>query len=234
MAAETAKGVIITIGADTKQFEKGLKTMDREIRNTSKQTNALLESLKIKWDDKAFIEAQKSAQKALDDTNTKAKALRDQLKYLEQNGGSVNSEGYRKLQTQLTLTETSAISLKRELQDLQNLKFENLANKFNTAGSAITKVGRSLAVFSAAAVGALAGTAALFNSTVKTAASIDDLSQAVNLSAEQLQKWQYIANQLGVDSTTLQTSLAKTQGSFRRPCTRRIKYRIQGARTSWF
>ena len=214
MAAETAKGVIITIGADTKQFEKGLKTMDREIRNTSKQTNALLESLKIKWDDKAFIEAQKSAQKALDDTNTKAKALRDQLKYLEQNGGSVNSEGYRKLQTQLTLTETSAISLKRELQDLQNLKFENLANKFNTAGSAITKVGRSLAVFSAAAVGALAGTAALFNSTVKTAASIDDLSQAVNLSAEQLQKWQYIANQLGVDSTTLQTSLAKTQGSF--------------------
>ena len=214
MAAETAKGVIITIGADTKQFEKGLKTMDREIKNTSKQTAALVESLKIKWDDKTFIEAQKSAQKALDDTNSKAKSLRDQMKYLEESGGSVDSEGYRKLQTQLTLTETSAIKLKKELQDLQNIKFENLANKFNTAGSSITKVGRSLAVFSAAAVGALAGTAALFNSTVKAAAQIDDLSQAVNLSAEQLQRWQYIANQLGVDNTTLQTSLAKTQGSF--------------------
>ena len=214
MAAETAKGVIITIGADTKEFEKGLRKMDREIRTTSKETNALVESLKYKWDDKTFIEAQKSAQKALDSTNTKAKSLRDQMKYLEENGGNIDSESYRKLQTQLVQTEASAVKLKKELQDLQTLKFENLANKFNTAGSAITKAGQSLALFSAAAVGALAGTTALFNSTVKAAAQIDDLSQAVNLSAEQLQRWQYIANQLGVDNTTLQTALAKTQGSF--------------------
>lgn len=80
------KSFTIKIGSDTKEFEKGLKKAEREIRSTQKSANALAKSLEIDYDENRAILAQKQFQKAIDQTEEKAKTLRKQLDYLENSG----------------------------------------------------------------------------------------------------------------------------------------------------
>lgn len=208
------KGLTIQIGADTKQFNKEIRQVDRSIKETSKQVNELEKALELEFDSGRFAEAQRLAQEAIQGTEAKAQALREQLKFMEDAGTEKTNANYQKLQTELLKTENQAVLLKKRLEEINNLKIEALANKFKSAGDAISKAGQALAPFSAAAAGALAGLGAIGKSAISSAAEIDDLSQMVNMNAEALQKWRYIAMQLGLDNTTLQTALTKTQAAF--------------------
>lgn len=208
------KGLTVQIGADTKQFNKEMRQVDRSIKETNKQVNELEKALELEFDSGKFAEAQRLAQEAIQGTEAKAQALRDQLKYMEEAGTDKTSENYRKLQTELLKTENQAVLLKKRLDEINNIKVEAMAKKFKDAGDAIGKAGKALAPFSAAAAAALAGLGAIGKSAISSAAEIDDLSQMVNMNAEALQKWRYIAMQLGLDNTTLQTALTKTQAAF--------------------
>lgn len=208
------KGLTITVGADTKQFNKEMKAVDRSIRETNKQVNELQKGLELEFDAGRFAEAQRLAQKAISDTEMKAQALRDQLKYLEETGADTQSAQFKKLQTELIKTENQVTILKNKLEEINNIRIQNLAKQFEDVGAGISKAGKVLTPFSAAAAGAVAGLSAMFKNTKDTAATLDDLKQEVNLSAEALQKWQYIAAQQGLDQATLQNSLIKTQQAF--------------------
>lgn len=212
--AETIKGLTITVGADTKQFNKEMRAVNRDISSTNRQANELQRSLALEFDNDRFTEAQRLAQKAITDTEAKVQSLRGQLKHLEDTGADKTSANYQKLQTELVQTESRAVSLRKKLEDINNLKVEHLAKQFEDVGAGITKAGQALAPFSAAAAGTLAGLGAMFKNTKDTAATLDDMRQEVNLSAEALQKWQYIAAQQGLDQATLQNSLIKTQQAF--------------------
>ena len=208
------KGLTITVGADTKQFNKEMRKVDGSIRGTNRQVNELQKGLELEFDAGRFAEAQRLAQKAIQETEMKAEALRGQLKHLEDTGADTQSEQYKKLQTELVKTENSAVLLKNKLDEIKNMKIDKLAGQFEQVGSGITKAGQALTPFSVAAAGTLAGLGAMFKNTKDTAATLDDMRQEVNLSAEALQKWQYIAAQQGLDQTTLQNSLIKTQQAF--------------------
>jgi len=208
------KGLTITVGADTKQFNKEMRAVDRSIRGTNRQVNELQKGLELEFDAGRFAEAQRLAQKAIQDTEMKAQALRDQLKYLEETGGDTQSQQFQRLQAELVKTENNAVLLKNRLEEIKNIRIENLAKQFEDVGKGITKAGQVLAPFSAAAAGTLAGLGAMFKNTKDTAAALDDMRQEVNLSAEALQKWQYIAAQQGLDQSTLQNSLIRTQQAF--------------------
>lgn len=212
--AEKIKGITIPIGADTTEFNKGLRQMNTSINTTGRQVKALEESLKIEWDPTKFEQAQKLAQKAITDTDVKVKALKDQLKYMNETGVDTNSVGYQRLQTQLLQTETSALKLKKQLDAINKIKVDNLVKNFKSVGDSITKAGKALIPFSAAAAGLLTGMGKIASETVKTASELNSMSQSVNMNAESLQKWRYIANQLGSDNASLQNALTKTQTAF--------------------
>ena len=59
MASNSIKGLTVKIGADTSDFIKGLKSVDREINQTQKTANALQKGLKLDYNEKNFIQAQK-------------------------------------------------------------------------------------------------------------------------------------------------------------------------------
>lgn len=208
------KGLTITVGADTKQFNKEMKKVDGSIRGTNRQVNELQKGLELEFDAGRFAEAQKLAQKAISDTEMKAQALRDQMNHLEASGTDTQSQQFQKLQTELIKTENQAVLLKDKLEQIKDLKIQNIAKQFEDVGKGIFKAGQALTPFSAAAAGALVGLGAMFKNTKDTAATLDDMRQEVNLSAEALQKWQYIAAQQGLDQATLQNSLIKTQQAF--------------------
>jgi phage-related minor tail protein len=96
--ADNIKGVSVKIGADTSDFIKGLKAVDREINQTQKTANQLQKGLKLEYNEKNFVQAQKQIQQALSTTEQKAKAIKEQMQFLEK-GGNVDTDGYRKLET---------------------------------------------------------------------------------------------------------------------------------------
>lgn len=207
------RGLTIGIGANTTEFTKELKAMDRSVKDTSKQVGLLSKSLEFEWDASRFAQAQKLAQEALAQTDVKVKAVRDRLAHLEQ-AGKVDTKEYTRLQTELVNTEAKAVLLRKELQKLNDLKIDQLTKKFEKVGDGITKAGHALAPFSAAAAGVLAGFAAIGVSTINSADLLKTFADRVNLTAEELQRWQYIAMQTDVSNEELQAGLVKAQGAF--------------------
>lgn len=143
------------------------------------------------------------AQKAIELTDFKAQKLREELKYLE-DAGQIDSASYDTLQTQLIRTESDAVLLKKKLEEIRNLKMDKLSQDIKKVGDGISKAGQVLKPFSVAATGLLASFTAIAATSVSTASKIDDLAQSMGITAEQYQKFDYIAMQTGSSTDRLQ------------------------------
>ena len=203
-------GLTAKIGADTSDFTRALKSLDKEINTTAKTADALQKSLELDFDDKRFLQAQKQAQAALDATNAKAKAIREQLKYLEEHGG-VDTDGYRKLEVELAKTETQALKLKSALEKINEIKLANITNKINKFGTVVENLGNKTRALSTAAGAAIAGIYKLGTDVAKTGGELQDYADRLNVSAEAMQRWQYIAMQSGVETDQLSKAMAKSR-----------------------
>ena len=201
--AESIKGLSVKIGADTSDFIKGLKKVDKEINLTNKQANELQKGLQLEFDEGRFVEAQRLVRQSLEQTEEKAKAIREQLKYLE-NTGNVNTDGYKKLQTELYKAENNAVMLKQKLEDINNIKTTSFVDKIKGMASSIK---------SSTAIIATAGVAVtkLVKNTVDYGDEIQTTADKYNLSAEAIQRWNYIALQSDVASEQLYKGMTKVR-----------------------
>ena len=210
MASNNIKGVSVKIGADTSDFIKGLKSIDREINQTQKTANALQKGLKLEYNEKNFVQAQKNLQKALETTEQKAESIRKEMEKLEQSG-NIDTEGYRKLETELAKTENTAIKLKQQLQEIDKIKLENANKGVNNLGKGLETAAKKTAGLSLAATGAIAGINKLAKDAVATGDEIQTTADQYNLSAEAIQKWNYIALQSDVASDQLYKAMTKSR-----------------------
>ncbi|MDA3781194.1 MAG: phage tail tape measure protein [Bacteroidales bacterium] len=231
-------GLTVGIDADASKFNKEMKRMNRGINRTQREVKDLSKSLKIKWDSKVFIQAQKKAQNSIKQTEVKVKSLKDRLKYLDDVGTDKTSSHYRKIQGELTKTESKAVILKKRLEDLNNLKFTRLGSKLKKVGKQLSAVGTSMtrnltlpilaAGTAAVKLGldldtALRKVSTLFGDTAVDVGmlrnKIQDLAMETGLAATELSEGLYQALSAGVPVTedmgaameflTTATSLAK-------------------------
>lgn len=201
--AESIKGLSVKIGADTSDFIKGLKKVDKEINLTTKQANELQKGLKLEFDEGRFVEAQRLIQQSLEHTEEKAKAIRQQLKYLEDTG-NVDTDGYKKLQTELYKAENNAVMLKQKLEEVNNVKTGGIVDKVKNLVTNL-KTGTVVA-------GAVAGAIYKVGKTsAEAGANIQDLADRLGLTAEQVQRYDYIALQSGLTTEELSKSIAKSR-----------------------
>ena len=208
--ADKIKGLTVKIGADTTDFLRELKKVDKEINQTQKTATELEKSLQLDFNTNRFTQAQRQVQKALTETNEKAKAIREQLAYLERTGG-IDTEGYQKLQTELAKSETQALKLTEQLKQIDKLKFDNATKGIKDLSSNLSTAAKKTAILSATAVGAIAGIYKLGTSTAKTGAELQDYSDRLGVSAEELQRWNYIAMQSGLETEQLTKSMSKAR-----------------------
>lgn len=208
--ADKIKGLTVKIGADTSDFIKELKKVDKEINQTQKTANELQKGLELKFNAQNFTVAQRKLQQALSETEEKAKAIRQQLKYLEDTG-AVDTEGYEKLQTALAQAETQALKLNEQLKQLNNIKLDQISNSVKKVSDGLNSAAKATAAFSAAAAGIVAGMAKLATNAVKTGDEIQTLADKYNLSAEAIQKWNYIALQTDVSADYLYKAMTKVR-----------------------
>lgn len=197
------KSVSVKIGADTKDFIDGLKKADKAIASTTKTAKELERGLKLEFNEKNFLQAQKQIQNALEQTRDKAQQIRDKLKFLEESG-KVNTADYERLELELAKTENNAVKLEKTLKDINKIKYDNLSQSLEKAGKSMTAV-------SAAAAGLLVGMTKLAKDAVKTGDEIATNADKYNLSAEAIQRWNYIAMQSDVSSEVLYKSMVKTR-----------------------
>ena len=210
MASNSIKGLTVRIGADTSDFIKGLKAVDREINQTQKTANALQKGLQLDYNEKNFLQTQKQIQVALSTTEEKAKAIRQQMQFLEKSG-NVDTDGYRKLETELAKTETKASQLKQQLEDIDKIKLENATKGTEKLSKGLEKAAQKTAVLSAAAVGAIIGINNLAKTAVDTGDAIQTTADQYNLSAEAIQRWNYIALQSDVPADKLYKAMTKAR-----------------------
>lgn len=208
--AETIKGLTVKIGADTSDFLRELKKVDKEINATQRTARELQRGLELEFDSTRFTQAQKKVQSALDTTEAKAKAIREQLKYLEDTGG-IDTAGYQKLETELAKTETRALQLREQLEQIDKLKFENATKGITNLSNNLDNAAKKTALVSAAAVGAIAGVWKLGSDAAATGANLQDMADRLDISAEALQRYDYIALQSGVETEQLVKSIAKAR-----------------------
>lgn len=208
-----AKSFSIKIGADTKEFNKSLRAADNQIRTTTKLGDALIKTLEHKYDAKTAEQAQKQFQKALSDTQDKAEALRKQLEHMEK-AGEIDSNQYRKLETDLAKATIEASNLEKKIESLSKMKVDQLSKGFTDLGGKIEGAGKKLSPFSAAAAGAIAGAAKLAKDAVAVGDDIMTMSDQFDMSIKSIQRWQYVAMQTDVESATLLKAMQKTQAAF--------------------
>ena len=206
----TVKGLTVDIGANTSEFNKGIRSMNRDIRGTQSVVNDLAKSLELEFDAKTFARAQKEAQKAIEKTDDKVKTLRARLEHLEESG-QINTKHYQDVQNILLRTEADAVKLKAKLDEIKNLKFDNLIKSIEGVGDGFTKAGQSMRALSAVAAGLLASFSAIGISAVGTASELSDLAKMFEMNTEEVQKWQYVALQSSVSSQELENALKKIQ-----------------------
>ena len=202
----------IKIGADTKTFMESMKGMNREINQTQKSANDLEKSLDFKYDETRAVQAMGQFQRAIELCDEKAEALRAQLKHMDESGKFDKSD-YAKLQLELARVETQGAKAAEGLERIKNIKIEQLNEKFEKVGDSIEKAGQKVSVFSAAAAAAIAGAAAIGKSAAATGAEIDDMTQQFDVSAETVQRWNYLALQSGVDATAFSRALIRARAA---------------------
>ena len=201
----------IKIGADTDTFMESMKGMNREITKTQKSATDLEKSLDFKYDETRAVQAMGQFQRAIELCDEKAEALRAQLKHMDESGKFDKSD-YAKLQLELARVETQGAKAAERLEKIKNIKVEQLNAKIEKLGDSIEKAGQKVSVFSAAAA-AIAGAAAIGKSAAATGAEIDDLTQQFDVSAETVQRWNYLALQSGVDATAFSRALIRARAA---------------------
>ena len=207
-----AKSITVKIGADTKDFLDGLKSIDREIKSTQKSASDLNKSLDYQYDGNRASLAMKQFQRTIELCEQKAEALRAKLKEMEA-AGRVDTDDYAKLQLELAKVETQSAKAAEGIEKLNNVPIEQLNQKIDKVGATIEKVGQKVSVLSAGAAGIIAGATAIGKSAAATGAEIDDMTQQFDVSAETIQRWNYLALQAGVDSTAFTRALIRARAA---------------------
>lgn len=206
--ADTIRGLTVEIGADASSFNKEMSSMRKAAQSSQTELNALQKSLELKFDADKFARAQKVAQQAIDQTAANADALRRRLSYLEDTG-NIDTDAYRKLQSELAKTELQGQQLQQQLEKINTIQFTQVGNNVSKLGGAISGVGRALTPLSTLAAGAVTGLGALGITTAATGAEIDDLSLRLGISAEKVQEYQYVTAQCGVEWAVFEKALIK-------------------------
>ena len=206
--ADKIRGLTVEISADASQFNKQMSAVRKEAKSSKEELTALQKSLDLEFDGEKLARAQKVAQDAIDATAERADVLRERLKFLEENGDADTSH-YRQIQAELAKTELEGQQLEKQLEKLNDMKLDRLAGQVKNVGDGFTSAGQALTPLSVAAGATLVGVGALGLGAVSTADEIATLATQYDMSAEALQRFNYVALQTDTDSEVLYKAFVK-------------------------
>ena len=208
MASTKVRGITIELGADTSGISKALKGVNTEIGKTQKDLKDVERLLKL---DPSNTELLAQKQKLLNDRVQETKDKLDALKQAQASIDLSTEEGQR----QYDALTREIISCENELKNAEQAAsgFNATAEKISVAAGKMSQKFGSLAEktkgLSLAAGGALAGLAGLAIKAGQNADDLNTLSKQTGVATDELQKMQYAADLIDVDTDTIVGGLRK-------------------------
>ena len=208
MASTKVRGITIELGADTSGISKALSGLNKEIGQTTKDLKDVERLLKL---DPTNTELLAQKQKLLNDRVSETK---DKLEALKQAQASIDlstEEGQR----QYDALSREIIACEHELKNAEQAAsgFNATAEKISVSAGKMSQKFGSLAEktkgLSMAAAGALAGLAGLAVKAGQNADELNTLSKQTGVATDELQKMQYAADLIDVDTETITSGLRK-------------------------
>ena len=220
MASTKVRGITIELGADTSGISKALKGVNSEIGKTQKELKDVERLLKL---DPTNTELLAQKQKLLNDRVAETKTKIDALKQAQASIDMSTEEGQR----QYDALTREIISCENELRNAEQAAsgFNATAEKISATAGKMSQKFSSLADktrgLSLAAGGALAGMAGLAIKAGQDADELNTLSKQTGVATDELQKMQYAADLIDVDTDTIVGGL------------RKLKKNLDGHADSW-
>lgn len=207
------RGITLEIGGDASGLNKALKGVNDNISETQKQLNDVKRLLKL---DPKNTELLAQKQKLLGDNvkNTKEKldALRKTEQQLKDSGVDENSAQFMALRREIIQTENNLKSLEKEAGDTSNA-LDKIADVSKKVGDGAGKIANATKKMSTAAGAGVAAIAGLGYKSVVAADDLNTLSKQSGIATADLQKMQYAADLIDVDTDTIISSLRKLKNN---------------------
>ena len=208
MASTKVRGITIELGADTSGISKALSGLNKEIGKTQKDLKDVERLLKL---DPTNTELLAQKQKLLNDRVSETKDKLDALKQAQASIDLSTEEGQR----QYDALSREIIACEHELKNAEQAAsgFNATAEKISVSAGKMSQKFGSLAEktkgLSMAAAGALAGLAGLAVKAGQNADELNTLSKQTGVATDELQKMQYAADLIDVDTETITSGLRK-------------------------
>lgn len=208
MASTKVRGITIELGADTSGISKALSGLNKEIGQTTKDLKDVERLLKL---DPTNTELLAQKQKLLNDRVSETKDKLDALKQAQASIDLSTEEGQR----QYDALSREIVACEHELKNAEQAAsgFNATAEKISVSAGKMSQKFGSLAEktkgLSLAAGGALAGLAGLAVKAGQNADELNTLSKQTGVATDELQKMQYAADLIDVDTETITSGLRK-------------------------
>lgn len=150
--AGTIKGITIEFRGDTTKLDKALKDVDKSTRDIDKELKQVNKDLKF---NPTSVELWRQKQTLLNEkvkeTTNRLNVLKDAQKQIDSGAVEVSAQEYRQLQREIIETESKLKTFRSQLKEVGNAKLTALSQQFTKMGASLTKAGKAMAPFSAAA-----------------------------------------------------------------------------------
>lgn len=210
------------IGRSLDEVNNKAKELNNSITSLTKQNKELDKSLKFDANPLEVLSKRaKNTQTQIEKITERIELLKQKQAEYEQKlkEGAISQSAFDKLSEDIQKAETQLAQFNAELRKTNstmkslptNTKFAEINSALSSSGDKISKVGSSIKGVSITAGATLAGLSALSIKTVSNTAELQDYADRLGITAEALQRYNYIAMQSGVDTEQLVKSVSKSR-----------------------
>lgn len=210
------------IGRSLDEVNNKAKELNNSITSLTRQNKELDKSLKFNANPLEVLSKRaQNTQTQIEKVTERIELLKQKQEEYEQKlkEGAISQSAFDKLSEDIQKAETQLAQFNAELQKTNNTikslptntKFSEINSALSSCGDKISKVGSSLKGVSITAGATLAGLSALSIKTVSNTAELQDYADRLGITAEALQRYDYIAMQSGVDTEQLVKSVSKSR-----------------------
>ncbi|MBQ9354741.1 MAG: phage tail tape measure protein [Clostridia bacterium] len=206
--ANRIKGITVEIGGDTTGLDKALKGVNGNIKNTQTELRDVERLLKFDPKNTELLkQKQDLLKKSVGETADKLKVLKEAEKQVQEQvkKGETSQEQYRALKREIAETEKQMKSLK-----VASSATISTMNEISDVAGTVANKTRAL---SAAAGGLLTAGVGLAINAGKSADDINTISKQSGFSTSDIQKFQYAAERIDVDLSTITGAATKMKKS---------------------
>ncbi len=214
MAGGNVKGITIRFEGDTTRLDRALrkinnstKDIDKELRNVDKALKFNPTSVEL-WKQKQTLLEQKIKQ-----TKKNLEELKSAQTQMDTQGVDKNSEAYRRVQREITETESKLKTFEGQLKQVGNVNLKAASEQFKQWGSSLENAGQQMQGLSMAAAGVVASLGAISYKAGQNADDLNTMSKVYNIGTGDLQKYKATADLVDVSVETIAKSHTKLEKS---------------------